>query len=152
MRIWELPGLSPSSPYFPKTDCFPDFWENNLLVTPTSSNHPRLSWAGYPGTVIGYKIYRKYGTQFVPLASVSSSTFEYVDNDLTINNIVSGGTVEYYVRGIFSANSESIASNTVSVNVSGQSPEKKELLLTHQIHIHLPLKIFPPTLSTPKQS
>jgi hypothetical protein len=48
IRIWEIEYLSPPQPYVPKTDCFPDYWQNCLVLIPTSDNHPRLVWGPYP--------------------------------------------------------------------------------------------------------
>jgi hypothetical protein len=40
--IWEIKNQWPS------TSNFPDYWQNCLVLIPTSDNHPRLVWGPYP--------------------------------------------------------------------------------------------------------
>lgn len=82
----------------PSTDQFPNFWQNCLSVVNDGSNHPRLVWGAYPAdgisfNVTGYNIYRTIRTfrdppygQFQKIASVSSSTFSFIDLDYSIGS------------------------------------------------------------------
>ena len=82
----------------PSSDQFPNFWQNCLSVVNDGSNHPRLVWGAYPAdgisfNVTGYNIYRTIRTfrdppygQFQKIASVSSSTFSFIDLDYSIGS------------------------------------------------------------------
>ena len=93
LRVWNLEHLSPPQPYIPKTDCFPDFWQNCLVLIPSADNHPRLVWGPHPTfSATHYRIYRAVSNYPVNpssltyslISTVSSSTFDFIDYAVTI--------------------------------------------------------------------
>ncbi len=110
------------------TNCFEDFWSNCLVLIPSPDNHPRLIWGPYPEsgiTVQGYKVYRKYGNSAWQLrTTVSSSTYEYIDEAVSISPLLAGTIVLYKITAIYGTNSETLPTNIVEVNVKSAQMEK----------------------------
>ncbi len=100
-------------------------WANNGLIMTTDNQHPRLVWVtDKTQNVDSLKVYRKYGSNsFVNIASVGDTTI-FIDNSIITNNLVSGAKAYYYVKAI--QQSQNFNSNTVNVNTSTQSLEKKQ--------------------------
>ncbi len=128
LRIWNIEHLSPPQPYSPNTYCFPNFWQNCLiLISSQTGNHPRLVWGPYPESVdvVCYKIWRKYGVSAWQLrTTVSSSTYEYIDESVYISPRLAGTIVQYKITAVYDTNSETLPTNTVAVNVKGAEMEK----------------------------
>ena len=122
VRIWDIFGQSPN------TGGLQNYW-SNALVAVSNNNHPRLIWGPYPSdslTINNYKVYRKYGTSsWQLLTTVSSTTYEYTDESVTLSGQQSGTDVQYKVTAIYNTNNETSASNVVTVNVQGGEIEKK---------------------------
>ena len=89
LNIWQIKGVGA-----PTTSRFPNFWQNCLSLVDNGSSCPRLIWGAYPNpNVTGYNIYRTIRTfrdppygQFQKIASVSSSTFSFIDLDYSIGS------------------------------------------------------------------
>ncbi len=122
VRIWDIKNGNPV------TSCFVYYWSNCLVLIPSPDNHPRLIWGPYPEsgiTVQGYKIYRKYGVSAWQLrTTVSSSTYEYIDESVYISPRLAGTIVQYKITAVYDTNSETLPTNTVAVNVKGAEMEK----------------------------
>jgi len=105
-----------------------DLWSRSLLAC-QSNNHPKLVWGMYPGegeNPIAYEVHKKSGVSFYKVATVSASTFEYIDNSEIIytgTGEENGSTKQYKIVAIFNEN-PSQTSNIVSVNVNRDSIEK----------------------------
>ncbi len=101
-------------------------WENTLVLTVSSGNHPKLVWGNNPDvTPIKFKIYRGVTNNTVPppvpqyclIDSVSNSTFFY--EDLSVST---GGPLlyHYYVTTVYNDQRsniyESLPSNTARIS------------------------------------
>lgn len=129
----------------PLTNLFPDYWDNCLAVIDNGSSKPRLVWGPYPGDrtlieVTYYEIWRKFGSgNWTLLDYVSGNTFTYEDNELTLAGQQSGTSVLYKIRAVQSALPENLLSNysnTASVVVSGEDPEKRNLGSYEEINVN----------------
>ncbi|MDP2303901.1 MAG: T9SS type A sorting domain-containing protein [Ignavibacteria bacterium] len=122
VRVWNIHEEEP------KTSGLQNYW-SNVLVAVSNNSHPRLIWGPYPSeslTVNNYKVYRKYGaSSWQLLTTVSSTTYEYTDESVTLSGQQAGTDVQYKVTAIYSTNNETSASNIATVNVKGGEIEKK---------------------------
>lgn len=87
VRVWDIHDESPN------TSSLQNYW-SKVLVILTDQNNPRIVWSPHPTfQATNYKVYRAYST--TPLnkpelsasviATVSSSTYEYKDNDISLS-------------------------------------------------------------------
>jgi len=85
----------------PNTSLFPNYWANSLVLTQTSTNHPRLVWGPNPSfSTTNYKVYRAVSNTPVSdpstlsyalrYTSPNASTFSFTDGDILI------GTGQYF--------------------------------------------------------
>ncbi len=121
-QIWEIKGRSQI------ISCFPNFWSNCLAMT-VNSGFPQIVWGPHPTftPISGYKIYRKvvlHGynpgnpLSYSLLATVSSSTFSYIDLEYT-----TGGEyydVYYYVKAYYNS-TLSETTNIVGTSVNNNN-------------------------------
>ena len=126
LRVWNLEHLSPPQPYIPKTDCFPDFWQNCLVLIPSPDNHPHLVWGPHPTfSATHYRIYRAVSNYPVNpssltyslISTVSSSTFDFIDYAVTI---LPGYQYAYYYVVGWNGTSQSAKTNYVSTQAEFQ--------------------------------
>lgn len=115
---------------------FEDYWQNSLVLIPSTNNKPFLIWGPYPGDqqiteISYYEIWRKYGSQdWSYLDYVNGNTFIYEDEELNLAGQQSGTTVFYKIRAAQTALPENLLSNYSNVTstvVSGEDPEKKNV-------------------------
>lgn len=122
ISVWQIRGQSSN------TSGLQNYW-SNVLVAVSNNSHPRLIWGPYPSqslTINNYKVYRKYGASaWQLLTTVSSTTYEYTDETVTLSGQQAGTDVQYKVTAIYNTNNETSASNIVTVNVQGGEIEKK---------------------------
>jgi len=96
--VWDIHGASRN------ISGLQNYW-NNVLVILTDQNNPRLVWGPHPTfQATHFKVYR--AVSFTPLrkpelsasliATVSSSTYEYTDGDISLNG---NNYVYYFVKG-----------------------------------------------------
>lgn len=110
-------------------------WGSSLWKS-ESGGKVRLYWSSYteafPGvSVSNYKIYRRIVPgSFVQIATVSGTTFEYIDNETAIvvgPNQSNETTAEYYIVPLLISGSSGLQSNTILYNrVAGGGMEKSK--------------------------
>lgn len=99
VRVWDVHEESPN------TNGIQNYW-SNVLVILTDGRNPRIVWGPHPTfQATYYKVYR--AASATPLghpeffasviATVSSSTYEYTDNDITL--YTNGAYLYYFVKG-----------------------------------------------------
>lgn len=121
-----------------------NYWSNTLAVTKDPDNHPRLVWGPYPEEigVTQYRVYRKYDNQSFTLWRTVSG---YTTTDESVpmyENQVGGILTQYYVKGVYIADTETPASNTVVVN-TGQGIEKENIDIIKESINYCLLQNFP---------
>ncbi len=117
LHIWDIKGASP------QVSNLSNYWSNSLTAT-TQNTNPRLIWGIYPDdniSVDNYCIYRNVSSS--PLihpsvdasliATVSSSTYSYVDGDISVNG---GDYVYYFVKAKYGS---SYTSGTNILDING---------------------------------
>jgi len=141
-----------------KTDKLQNYWSHTLLVL-TDGNNPQLVWGPHPTfDADSFKVYRAASLNPLPhpevyasvIATVSSSTYEYVDNQISLstngeylyyfikayNGSYSGASNVRLVRGVFYK--ESIYSNynsqiKFSLNQNYPNPFNLTTIIKYQI-------------------
>lgn len=114
------------------TSLFPSYWDNCLAVINNGSNYPKCVWGSHPDDqqtidVTGYNIYRAVTNQnpppnpnFILIATVSDTTFEYTDNQYGLGGPI---LLHYKVTAIYEYQArnrvfETTPTNTVIVGGS----------------------------------
>jgi len=120
LSIWEIKNQVIQGS--PKTDSFPNYWVNSLMVFPKPGMDniliPHLVWGPIPGFVpTGYKIFWSLRTpnSFSLLDIVSADTYQYSHEGLA----ALGNRTAYYKVKAYNTSTESNFSNTAQINVSG---------------------------------
>lgn len=146
IRVWDIKGESPN------TSNLQNYWINTLVIV-NKSNKPHLIWGPYPSTSISiqkYKIYRLIeGGSWQYLTYVNGSTYEYVDNSITLSQ-VNGMDVTYKVKGVYNVTQETSYSNSVTVNAEGspigkEGAEEEELTKAFELRQNYPNPFNPST-------
>lgn len=151
LAIWYLKGKGT-----PLTSDFQNFWSNCLSPIPKYNSEnflaPFIVWGPIPNfTATGYKIYRSIRPKGMPpgtyslIATVSSSTYSYLDEDILVNGI----QVAYYKVKAYNASTESGFTNTANISVSGfykkSTSEDKRSKQSFVIHQNYPNPFNPTT-------
>ena len=115
----------------PRTDLFPNYWQNCLVVIPKKGQDeilvPNLVWGPIPNfQADGYKIYWSLNTQGGPpgnfslLSTVNANTYEYTHEGLAVN----GNWKAYYKVKSYNSSTESGFTNTAEIGVGGFFKDK----------------------------
>jgi hypothetical protein len=135
-NIWEIHEKTTS----PTTNNFEDFWQNCLVLIPTSNNHPRLVWGPHPTFgATNYKLYRAISDHpanplsltYTLIATTNSTTFEYTDVDALLNG--DSYYAYYYVKAYRTSPSPnySDASNYVNTVADFEFNKEKTASIEH---------------------
>ena len=99
---------------------FDQYWQRCLVLIPSSNNHPHLVWGAHPTfNATNYRIYRAVSNypvkpitlNYTRIATVSSSTFDYIDYAVTI---LPGSQYAYYYVVGWNGTTESDKTNYVN--------------------------------------